>query len=159
MAVARRILKGVIAIFYGLSQRSACIEIWPVERSMVTCNVSWKTIAMAVLFGLTLSAGARAADYDDQVFGQSAGRADRLAQGYGHDDDRPRWGGNRGESWRDRDEGRSFARPGPEWRGRWGHPVAGGPWWRHRAEACRVIVKRRANPWGEVTVRRIEVCD
>jgi len=54
-------------------------------------------------------------------------------------------------------EERIYGRPVPDWRYR-SRPVAARPW-RGPGEDCRLIVKQRENPWGEVTVRRIEVCD
>jgi hypothetical protein len=55
------------------------------------------------------------------------------------------------------EEERVDNRPRPGWRS-WSRPVAVRPW--HRpGEDCRVIIKRRENQWGEVTVRRIQVCD
>jgi hypothetical protein len=54
-------------------------------------------------------------------------------------------------------EERIYGRPVPDWRYR-SRPVAARPW-RGPGEDCRVIIKQRENPWGEVTVRRIEVCD
>jgi hypothetical protein len=40
----------------------------------------------------------------------------------------------------------------------WGRPVAARPW-RGPSEECRLIIKRRVNPWGETTVRRLQICD
>jgi hypothetical protein len=54
-------------------------------------------------------------------------------------------------------EERVYGRPLPDWRHR-SRPV-GARSWQGSGEDCRVIVKRRVNPWGESTVRRIEVCD
>ncbi len=54
-------------------------------------------------------------------------------------------------------EERVYDRPMPGWRP-WDRPVAARPWQRP-GEDCRVITKRRVNPWGESTVRRIEICD
>ena len=53
-------------------------------------------------------------------------------------------------------EERIYGRPVPDWRHR-SRPVAARSW-QGSGEDCRVIVKQRENPWGEVTVRRIEVC-
>ncbi len=54
------------------------------------------------------------------------------------------------------EEERIYGRPGPGWRSS-GYPVAVRPWW--RGEDCRLIIRRRMNPWGEVTERRVRVCD
>lgn len=54
------------------------------------------------------------------------------------------------------EEERIDGRPGPGWR-RLGYPIAARPWW--KGEDCRLIIKRRMNPWGEVIERRIRVCD
>jgi len=37
-------------------------------------------------------------------------------------------------------------------------PVFGRPGW-DSAEECRIIIKRRVNPWGDVVVRRIKICE
>ena len=57
---------------------------------------------------------------------------------------------------------RYYERPLVE-RQRWAAPVVarpvfGRPGW-HEPEPCRIIVKRRVNPWGEVVVRRITICE
>ena len=37
-------------------------------------------------------------------------------------------------------------------------PVLGRPGW-EAPEECRLIIKRRVNPWGELVVRRIKICE
>ncbi|MEZ0168058.1 hypothetical protein [Microvirga sp. TS319] len=54
------------------------------------------------------------------------------------------------------EEEQVYGRPGPRWH-RPGYPVAVRPWW--GGEDCRLIIKRRINPWGEVIERRIRICD
>ena len=54
-------------------------------------------------------------------------------------------------------EERVYGRLGPDWRHGSGS-VAARPW-EGSGDPCRVIIKRRVNPWSESTVRRIEVCD
>lgn len=55
------------------------------------------------------------------------------------------------------EEKRFVGRPMPE-RGYAGRPVAMRPWWQHR-EDCRLMVRRRVDPWGEVIVRRVRICE
>jgi hypothetical protein len=55
------------------------------------------------------------------------------------------------------EEERVYDRPVPGWRP-WSRPVAARPW-QGPGSDCRVIIKRRENAWGEITVRRIRVCD
>lgn len=57
------------------------------------------------------------------------------------------------------DDHRYYGRPVPErphWdRPHWQRPVAARPHW---DDDCRLIIKKRVNPWGEVTVTRIRRC-
>jgi hypothetical protein len=57
----------------------------------------------------------------------------------------------------DRFDERPFERP--RWRPPvYARPVFGRPGW-EAPEECRLIIKRRVNPWGEVVVRRIKICE
>ncbi len=49
---------------------------------------------------------------------------------------------------------RYYGRPVPE-RPYWHRPVVGRTQW---DDDCRLIIKKRVNPWGEVTVTRIRRC-
>ena len=55
------------------------------------------------------------------------------------------------------EEERVYDRPVPGWRP-WGRPVAARSW-QGPGSDCRAIIKRRENPWGEISVRRIRICD
>ncbi|EIM26876.1 hypothetical protein [Microvirga lotononidis] len=114
-------------------------------------------ILIAGLTGLCLTASARAADYGIAPFEgvevesrreiyetpppvvTERFREERIERG-------PRYV----------EEERIDGRPGPGWH-RPSYPVAARPWW--RGEDCRLIIKRRMNPWGEVIERRVRVCD
>jgi hypothetical protein len=114
----------------------------------------FKRATLAVLLGLSIGGTAQAADGDiGPPMGQSFGPF--------HEGDnaehRPRWsageeyrGGWRG-NWGGNSYGRAF-------RPHWGRPVAERHWWGGRDD-CRLIVKRRLTPWGDVRVKRIEICD
>src|SRR5690349_15163318 len=112
---------------------------------------AWKKIGLPLIVGLSLgsvSASAQAADYD------VGSEQPQYQERYGYEGRH----GYRDEFRQGPFVDRSYHhRAYPEWRGAWGRPVAR-PWWRH-ADDCRLIIKRRVNPWGEVTTRRIEVCD
>jgi hypothetical protein len=116
-----------------------------------------KRIGAAIVLGVSLTAAAQAADYDD-AWHAASGREYRSA----HSFEAP-------EILRDRrhredyrrdfmGEGRFYGRPVPDWRRRWNRPVAFRAWGRHDEEDCRLIIKRRVNPWGEVSIRNVEVC-
>ena len=53
-------------------------------------------------------------------------------------------------------------RPAPRWghwdRYSWARPVYSRPYWT-RHDDCRTIVKKQVSPWGEVTVKRVQICD
>lgn len=113
------------------------------------------TMVKTVLTGTVLAAalwnGAHAADYG----GPTAGIYGADEGGYAAEEGRRpqawdrepsphrRWNG--GEAWH---EGRG-----------WWRRAGGRPWWRHAGDECRVIVKRHVDPWGEVRVKRIEICE
>ncbi len=108
----------------------------------------------AALTTLALGGAAKAADISIVIDGPGLRPVsdwrghDGHERGYGrggwHGERGPRW--NRGydddglRAWPER---RSFSRVG----GRWG------------AEECRVIVKRRVSPWGDVRVKRVQICE
>jgi hypothetical protein len=114
----------------------------------------FKRAALAVLLGLSTWGTAYAADGDlGPPMGQSSepfGRGD-------HGDHRP-WtsdGEYRGGWHGDWGGAPSYGRP---FRPHWARPIAEHRWWRGR-EDCRLIIKRRLSPWGEVRVKRVEICD
>ncbi len=120
-----------------------------------------KTLALAALSLVALGGAAGAADVSITIdapasyravshwrdaggFEGGYGRHERFVEErrhHGYDDDGYR-------SWPER---RHWNRVS-EGRHGWGH---GG--WGHGG--CRVIVKRRVNPWGDVIVKRIKTCD
>jgi hypothetical protein len=121
-----------------------------------------KTLALSALTVLGLGTAAQATDISISI------RSDGLRQvadweragprrgfhedGYGHgrrfiDERRERRGhGYDDDGFRSFPERRSFTRVVDRRHG-WGH------------EECRVIVKRRVNPWGDLVVKRIKICD
>lgn len=108
-------------------------------------TASLKTLIAAGLTALSLAGGALVAAAPAQA-SDWAGYED-------DDDDFPRYR----RHWRER---RFYGRPvyeGPVYgRPVYGRPVYGRPVYRG---GCRVIVKRRIDEWGDVTVRRLRVCD
>ena len=123
-----------------------------------------KTLALSVLSVLALGGAAKAADISISIHAPGAGFrqvADWDGGGY--------YGGGRREVERyveERRGGRGYGyghgydddgyRSWPERRS-WSRPVSVRPAWGH--EECRVIIKRRVNPWGDVVVKRIKICD
>lgn len=118
-----------------------------------------KTALLGASLALCLTGIAHAADYAEVPFGAqgpAGGEPNYLPTDEGGGQ-RWREGGDLGR-WGHRphwDEGRFYGRPVPGW----GRPVAERRWWRGRGEDCRIIVKRRMTPWGDVRVRRIEICE
>jgi hypothetical protein len=114
---------------------------------------------IGVAASIALITGAQAADYREDAYGETETRyrAEALEP---LPDFGPRY---RTEGdWIERGpryvkERRFLGRPMPEW-GYAGRPVAMRPSWRH-GEDCRLIVKRRVNPWGEVVIRRVRICE
>ena len=110
----------------------------------------WKKIGLIVGLSLgSVSASVQAADYD------VGWEQPQYQEHFGYDGRH----GYRDEFRRGPFVDRQYHhRAHPEWRGAWGRPVAARPWWR-QADNWQLIIKRRVNPWGEVTTGRIEVCD
>ncbi len=120
-----------------------------------------KTLAIAGLAALGLAGGAQAGDFTITVGGQAApwrSVADVEIHRHGRD------ASARFVEERRHGPGRGYDDDGDDgWRERRWAPVAEGrPGW-HRGGwdrgGCRVIVKRRVDPWGDVRVRRIKICD
>lgn len=113
-----------------------------------------RQVVIGVTAGIALITGAQAADYREDTFSEAETR-------YRAEAPEPLPDYRAGGDWIHRgpryvEERRFVGRPVPEW-GYAGRPVAMRPW-RH-GEECRLIVKRRINPWGEMVVRRIRICD
>jgi len=118
-----------------------------------------EAVLMGVLAGLWLATAVQAADYREEPYAGAEARyrtqvievpQTRPLPPRFHEERtylRPRYV-----------EERVYVRPVPDWR-HGSRPVAARPWQWGPSEDCRVIVKQRENPWGEITVRRIEVCD
>ena len=125
-----------------------------------------KTLALSALTVLGLGTAAQATDISIQIRGDGfrqvsdwdhPGPRRRFQDdGFGHDrrfieERRERRGYGYGHGYDD-DGYRSF----PERRS-FTRVVGGRHGWGH--EECRVIVKRRVNPWGDLVVKRIKICD
>lgn len=118
-----------------------------------------KAILTAVLAALCLATYAQAADFQEEPYAdletQHHGRVIEMPQEHPLP---PRFHEERTyRGPRYVEDERSYGHPGRRWHS-WGRPVAAHPW-RGPSEECRLIIKRRVNPWGETTVRRIQVCD
>jgi hypothetical protein len=105
---------------------------------VIAMKSACKSVLVAAFAALALGGVAQAGEFDS---------------GWGSDRGgftRPDRGGYGGRHW---DDGRYYGRPVHRpWR-----PVFAGPRWGWHDD-CRLIVKRRVNPWGDVVVRRIRVC-
>ncbi|HEX2554286.1 MAG TPA: hypothetical protein VHL98_11325 [Microvirga sp.] len=106
--------------------------------------------AQATEVNISISAGRQVASYDGDGSGYS--QVGYYGDGYGYGERRyiqapSRYGYHDGD--------RYYGRPVPE-RPSWHRPVAGRPHWAH--DDCRLIIKKRVNAWGEVTVTRIRRC-
>jgi hypothetical protein len=118
----------------------------------------FKIVLTGALAGLCLGTTVRAADYREEPYAEVETRYPtqviEVPQARPFPphfrEERASLGGRYAEE-------RVYGRPGPGWRHR-SRPVATHPG-QGSGEDCRVIVKQRENPWGEITVRRIEVCD
>jgi hypothetical protein len=118
-----------------------------------------KVIVMGVLVGLCLGTAVQAADYLEEPYGEMVPRRhSRVIEALpepplpGRFHDGRMYGGARYV-----EEERVYENPVPGWRP-WSRPVAARPW-QGPGSDCRMIIKRRENAWGEITVRRIRVCD
>lgn len=110
-------------------------------------------IALGAVAALALAGSAQAADVDVSVRVGEVGSYHRSAdfdRGDRDDFRRP----DRMER-HDRVERREHFREPDRFYGR---PVFAGRGWGRHDEECRVIIKRRVNPWGDVIVRRTRVC-
>jgi hypothetical protein len=100
-----------------------------------------------------LAAGGAAQASDIQVTVRIADRGwSGPAADVEGEDFRPR------EFWRH--EPRAYRRHGFEdrrivERPHWARPIFARPW---EEEDCRIVIKRRVDPWGDVVVRRFRVC-
>lgn len=120
-----------------------------------------KTILGAVA-AVVLCGAAQAADFDAAVRVAPYGSPHRFVDGdNGPDNDdnigggRP-WSTERREDFRERDH--RHWRFGHDWGPGRGRPVFARPGWDRYEEECRVVVKRRTNPWGGVVVQRTRIC-
>jgi hypothetical protein len=119
---------------------------------------AFKIILTGALAGLCLATAVQAADYREEPYAEVEPRyhtqAIEVPQAHPFPrhlhEERTHLGPRYVEE-------RIDGRPVPGWR-RWSRPVAARPW-QGSGDGCRVIIKRRVHPWGESTVRRIEVCD
>jgi hypothetical protein len=118
-----------------------------------------KVILTGVLAGLCLAKAVQAADYREEPYAQVETRyQSQVIEVPQERSLPPRFQDERTyRGPRYVEEERVYDRPVPGWRP-WSRPVAARPW-QAPGEDCRVIIKRRENPWGEITVRRIRVCD
>lgn len=118
-----------------------------------------KVILAGVLAGLCFGTAVQAADYRDEPYTEV--ETQRHSQVFEVPQERPlppRFHDERTyRGARYVEEERVYDRLVPGWRP-WGRPVAARRW-QGPGSDCRVIIKRRENPWGEITVRRIRVCD
>ena len=116
-----------------------------------------KSLALAAIGAIAIGTAAQAADLG---FPFAPDRHGPYEVGFGGGPGAYRFVDAPGE-YDERDEDRYGARPAPDrphWAGGdWARPVAGRPHWAQ--EGCRLIVKRRENAWGDVTVTRIRRCD
>ena len=116
-----------------------------------------KSFALAAVAALAIGTAAQAADlgvpfgpdrYDSGRDGSGGGHGGyRFVDAPGDDDDRD---GER-EGYRHAPDRRHWAG------GDWSRPAAARPHWAQ--DGCRLIVKRRENAWGDVTITRIRRCD
>lgn len=118
-----------------------------------------RQVLIGVAASVALVSGTQAADYGEDASTEIESRY-RVEAPEPLPDHGPRY--RTGAGWIERapqyvEERRFVGRPVPEW-GYSGRPVATRPWGRH-GEDCRLIVKRRVNPWGEVVVRRVRICE
>jgi hypothetical protein len=120
---------------------------------------AFRNVLVGVATGLALITSAQAADYREDPYGEveTRYRTDVPEPLVDHEP------GFRSEAeWIGRGprfvEERHPRGPIPEWWRQPGRPVAMAPRWRHH-EDCRLIIKRRVDPWGEIVVRRIRICD
>jgi hypothetical protein len=118
-----------------------------------------KVIGTGVLAGLCLGTVVQAADYRDVPYAEEETRYhSRVVEVPQERPLLPRIHEERTyRGARHVEEERVYDRPVPGWRP-WGRPVAA-RLWQEPGSDCRVIIKRRENAWGEVTIRRIRVCD
>lgn len=125
-----------------------------------------KTLALSALAVLALGGAAQAADVTVTVRGDSYVRVSDhrgFEGGYGRGFEERRYGHGRGY---DDDGFRSF--PERRWnrvvetRGGWDHGRGDHGRWGHGGFGrgdCRVIIRRRVNPWGDVVVKKTRICD
>lgn len=114
---------------------------------------------LAAFLGLSAFSAARAADYNVAPFAGGDSEVTEQDETYAEPDQLPRTHGNEGHrGWRSEwGADHSYDQP---YRNHWGRPIAERRWWRDRqGEDCRIIIKRRVTPWGDVRVRRVEICD
>jgi hypothetical protein len=118
----------------------------------------FKIILTGALAGLCLATTVRAADYREEPYAEVEARYHtqviEVPQARPFPPDFHEERTHRGPRYV---EERVHDRPVPGWRP-WSRPVAARPW-QGPGEDCRLIIKRRVNPWGEISVRRIQVCD
>ena len=115
--------------------------------------------ASAAAAALFLAGAAHAAQINIAISTPESGSVVAQPVQYGgHDYDERRYIRS---PWEDGDAYR-HPRPAPRWghwdRYSWARPVYGRPDW-SRHDDCRTIVKKQVSPWGEVTVKRVQICD
>ncbi|HEV2557346.1 MAG TPA: hypothetical protein VGU45_01845 [Microvirga sp.] len=115
--------------------------------------------ALGVVAAVMLGGAAQASDLSITIRTGEAGAhrfvADHDDDGYGREH---RWSERRRFD-RDDDRFDRFERRGArDWAPAYGRPVFARGGWDPRHEDCRIIVKRRVNPWGDVVVKRTKIC-
>ena len=121
--------------------------------------ISLTRTVLAALLGLSAFSAAHAADYNAGPFARGDSELTEQDETYAEPPQLPRSHSDEGgHGWRGEWGADHFY--GRPYRNHWRRPVAEGQWWRDRqGEDCRIIIKRRVTPWGDVRVRRVEICD
>jgi hypothetical protein len=111
--------------------------------------------ALGVVAAAMLGGAAQASDLSITIRTGEAGAHRFVADRDDGYDREHRWSERRRF---DHDDDRFERRGARDWAPPYGRPVFARGGWDPRHEDCRIIVKRRVNPWGDVVVKRTKIC-